>query len=101
MNATQQNKLSMYLAVLGVMGKFNSVWSALTGITNMVTRLQGCVTQLGEKTGIQGTPQTGIAGGKNRKNLSMIELAADIAGDCIHSRSAGATTKWLRRWTCI
>lgn len=84
MNSAQQNKLSMYLAVLGVMEKFHSAWSALTGIANMVTRLQGCVTQLGEKTGIQGTPQTGVAGGKNRKNLSMIQLASDIAGD-LHS----------------
>lgn len=84
MTSPEQNKLSMYLAVLGVMEKFNSVWSALTGIANMVTRLQGFVGQLQSDTGIQGTSQTGVAKGKNRKNLSMVELAAEIAGD-LHS----------------
>jgi hypothetical protein len=71
----------MYLAVLGVMGKYETVWTAFTAIADMVTRLQGFVNQLQEDSGIQGTPQTGIAGGKRRANVKMINLAAEIAGD--------------------
>jgi hypothetical protein len=71
----------MYLAVLGVMGKYNAVWTALTAIADMVTRLQGFVSDLQDASGIQGTPQTGIAGGKRRANVTMINLAAEIAGD--------------------
>lgn len=81
MTNPQQNKLAMYLAVLGVMDKYNAVWSPLTAIADMVTRLQGFVSDLQGASGIQGTPQTGIAGGKRRANVAMINLAAEIAGD--------------------
>lgn len=47
MTSPQQNKLAMYLAVLGVRAKYNSVWSAMTAIAGRVTRLQGFVTGIG------------------------------------------------------
>jgi hypothetical protein len=71
----------MFPAVLGVMDKYNAVWAALTAIADMVTRLQGFASDLQGTSGIQGTPQTGIAGGKRRANVTMINLAAEIAGD--------------------
>jgi hypothetical protein len=39
------------------------------------------VTALQEASGFRGTPQTGIAAGKRRANVAMINLAADVAGD--------------------
>jgi hypothetical protein len=81
MNANQQNRLSMFLAVLGVMDKYNSVWSAMTAITEMVTRLTSFTDSIQDKTGVQGTPLTGIADGKRRNRMDMIQQAVAIAGD--------------------
>ena len=63
MNANQQNKLAMFLAVLGVMDKYSSVWSSMTALAEIVTRLTNFTTAIQDKTGVQGTPLTGIAGG--------------------------------------
>ena len=81
MNANQQNRLSMFLAVLGVMDKYNSVWSAMTAIADMVTRLTGYTDSIQDKTGVQGTALTGIAGGKRRNRMDMIQKALALAGD--------------------
>ncbi|MDQ6766049.1 MAG: hypothetical protein M3Z22_08125 [Verrucomicrobiota bacterium] len=100
MTGPEQNKLSMYLAVLGVMNKFNAVWSGLAGIVSMVTRLQGFVTEIQGATGIQGSPTTGIAGGKNRKNMTMVEWAAEIAGDLHSFAMANGMPRSRPRRTC-
>lgn len=71
----------MYLAVLGVMQKYNSVWSALTAIADMVTRLQDLTSGIQESSGMQGSPLTGIAGGKRRQRMDMMEKTVPIAGD--------------------
>jgi len=71
----------MFLAVLGVMGKYNSVWSAMTAIAEMVSRLTGYTDSIQDKTGVQGTPLTGIADGKRRNRMDMIQQALAIAGD--------------------
>ena len=84
MEIHQKNKLSMYLAVLGVMEKYDSVWLPLSGIAAMVQRLEDLVESIQEASGIQGTPRDGIAKGKNRKQVAMINLAAEVAGD-VHS----------------
>lgn len=81
MTGEQQNRLSMYLAVLGVMAKYNSVWAALTAIADMVTRLQDLTSSIQESSGVQGSPLTGIAGGKRRKRMEMMEQTVAIAGD--------------------
>lgn len=74
----------MYLAVLGVMETFNSAWQPLAGIAAMVSRLEDLTEDLQEASGIQGTPRDGIAKGKNRKRVAMINLAIEVAGD-LHS----------------
>ena len=84
MENPQKNKLSMVLAVLGVMEKYKSVWLPLTGIADMVQRLGELADSIQEASGIQGTPRDGIAKGKNRKQVAMITLAAEVAGD-VHS----------------
>ena len=84
MDIHQKNKLSMYLAVLGVMEKYDSVWLPLSGIAAMVQRLEELVESIQEASGIQGTKRDGIAKGKNRKQVTMINLAAEVAGD-LHS----------------
>jgi hypothetical protein len=81
MNANQQNKLAMFLAVLGVMDKYSSVWSSMTALAEIVTRLSNFTTSIQDKTGVQGTPLTGIAGGKRRMRMDMIQQALAIAGD--------------------
>jgi hypothetical protein len=81
MNANQQNRLSMFLAVLGVMEKYNSAWSAMTAIAEMVTRLTGYTATIQDKSGVQGTALTGIAGGKRRARMEMIQRTLAIAGD--------------------
>jgi len=81
MTSVQQNRLSMYLAVLGVMTKYNSVWASLTAIAEMVTRLQDLTSSIQEASGIQGSPLTGIAGGKRRKRMEMMEQTIALAGD--------------------
>lgn len=81
MTTTQQNRLAMFLAVLGVMEKYNASWAALTAIADMVTRLDDLTTGMQESSGVQGTKRTGIAGGKRRQRLLMMEQAVAIAGD--------------------
>jgi hypothetical protein len=81
MNAIQQNKLAMFLAVLGVMDKYHSVWSTMTALAEIVTRLANFTTAIQDKSGVQGTPSTGIAGGKRRTRMDMIQQALAIAGD--------------------
>jgi hypothetical protein len=81
MTTNQQNRLSMFLAVLGVMQKYNSAWSAMTALAEMVTRLTAYTGALQDKTGVQGTPLTGIAGGKRRNRIDMIEKTLAMAGD--------------------
>lgn len=71
----------MFLAVLGVMDKYNAVWAALTAIADMVSRLGDLTDTIQEKSGVQGTRRTGIAGGKRRKRMEMMEQSATIAGD--------------------
>ncbi len=84
MTDPQRNKLAMYLAVLGVMNKYNSVWTTLTAIADIVTRLTGLTTAIQAASGVQGSPLTGIAGGKRRKRMEMMEQASSVAGD-LHS----------------
>ena len=81
MSNYQQNRLSMYLAVLGVMAKYNAVWAAMTAIADMVTRLQDLTSSIQEASGVQGSPLTGIAGGKRRKRMVMMEKTVELAGD--------------------
>jgi hypothetical protein len=81
MTTVQQNRLSMYLAVLGVMAKYNAVWAAMTALAEMVTRLGDLTTSIQETSGVQGSPLTGIAGGKNRKRMAMMQKTLEIAGD--------------------
>lgn len=69
MTTTQQNRLAMFLAVLGVMEKYNGSWAALTAIADMVTRLDDLTIGMQESSGVQGTKRTGIAGG-NGVNVS-------------------------------
>jgi hypothetical protein len=87
MTTNQQNRLSMFLAVLGVMQKYNSTWSAMTAIADIVTRLTNYVNAIQDKSGVQGTPLTGIAGGKRRNRMDMIEKTLAIAGD-LHALAA-------------
>ena len=84
METSQKNKLSMVLAVLGVMETHKAVWQPLAGIADMVQRLGDLTDSIQEASGIQGTPRDGIAKGKNRKQVAMINLAAEVAGD-VHS----------------
>ena len=44
MNTNQQNKLAMFLAVLGVMDKYSSIWSSMTALAEIVTRLTNFTT---------------------------------------------------------
>lgn len=71
----------MYLAVLGVMAKYDTVWSAMMAVADMVTRLQALTASIQETSGVQGSPLTGIAGGKRRQRMVMMEKTADLAGD--------------------
>ena len=81
MTGPQQNRLAMCLAVLGVMQKYNSLWSVMTAMADMVTRLQDLTTSIQEASGVQGSPLTGIAGGKRRKRIEMTNQTLAIAGD--------------------
>jgi len=71
----------MFLAVLGVMQKYNAAWSGMSAIADMVTRLSNYANGIQQKTGVQGSPLSGIAGGKRRKRVEMMERAITIAGD--------------------
>lgn len=84
MNNPQKNKLSMFLAVLGVMETYAGSWTTLPGIQSMVTRLGDLTADIQTKSGIQGTPRTGITRGKSRKQVEMINLTVAVAGD-LHS----------------
>jgi hypothetical protein len=53
----------------------------MTAVAAMVSRLEAFAASLQEASGIQGTPQTGIAGGKRRAKVAMANAAAEIAGD--------------------
>ena len=57
---------------------------ALAGIAAMVQRLDDLSSGIQDASGIQGTPRDGVAKGKNRKQVAMINLAAEVAGD-LHS----------------
>ena len=81
MTNSQKNKLSMFLAVLGIMDKYDGAWSALTAIADMVTRLTDLVAAIQTNSGIQGTPRDGVAQGKNRKQVAMIQQTLAVAGD--------------------
>jgi len=71
----------MSLAVLDVMDNYESFWSGLKRFAPMVTELDGLVADVLEKSGLQGTRRTGLAQGKNRKQVVMIELVSTLAGD--------------------
>jgi hypothetical protein len=81
METKQLNKVSMSLAVLDVMDKYHAVWSGLPRFAGMVTELEGLVAAVQEKGGIQGTRRTGIAEGKRRKQVLMIDLVSGLTGD--------------------
>lgn len=94
MTSLQQNRLSMILAVLGVMEKYTAAWTAFTAMGNMVTRLSDLADSIQERSGLQGSVRTGIAGGKRRKRLVMMEQALAIAAICTASPSSRATTSY-------
>jgi hypothetical protein len=71
----------MFLAVLGVMQKYQLIWAAMTKIADMVGQLESYTDRIKESSGMQGTPLTGISGGKRRKRMEMMETAFAIAGD--------------------
>jgi hypothetical protein len=81
METKQLNKVSMSLAVLDVMDDYHTLWSGLPRVAGMVGELESMVAAVQEKGGIQGNRRTGIAEGKNQKQIAMIELAAALAGD--------------------
>ncbi|MEO7934094.1 MAG: hypothetical protein ABIT76_13150 [Chthoniobacterales bacterium] len=81
MTNSQKNKLSMFLAVLGIMQKYNAEWMSLTAFAALVTQLGDLAKSIQDASGVQGTPQTGIAGGKSRKQVEMAELTVSAAGD--------------------
>ena len=81
MNSVQQNRLAMFLAVLGVTDRYNSAWSAMTAFAEIVTRLTGYTASIQDKTGVQGTALTGIAGGKRRNRMDMMQKTLAMAGD--------------------
>jgi len=84
METPHRNKFSRSLAVLGVMDTFNASWQPFAGIAAMVPRLTGLTESIKDASGIQGTPRDGVAKGRNRKQVAMINLAAEVAGD-LHS----------------
>lgn len=71
----------MFLAVLGIMQKYNAQWVSLTAFAALVTQLGALVKSIQDASGVQGTPQTGIAGGKSRKQIEMAELTVSAVGD--------------------
>ncbi len=81
METRQWNKVSMSLAVLDVMDGHVSAWSGLPGLAAIVNDLETLVDSVQQKGAIQGTKRTGIAGGKNRRQVSMVKLVAALAGD--------------------
>ncbi len=61
----------------------------------MVTRLQDLTSSMQETSGIQGSPLTGISGGKRRKRMEMMERTVEIAGDVVRM----AMPRWKRSRT--
>ncbi len=51
------------------------------------TRLQALTTRMQETSGIEGSPLTGISGGKRRKRVEMMERTVEITGD-VHAFAA-------------
>lgn len=84
MNDNQRNKLSMFLAVLGVMETNHAVWQPLSAVAGIVTRLTDLTAAIQQNSGVQGTPRTGVAQGKSRKQVEMVKRTAEVAGD-LHS----------------
>jgi hypothetical protein len=100
MTVVQQNRLAMFLAVLGVMDKYSSVWSTMTALADMVTRLTNYTDSIQDKTGVQGTALTGIAGGKRRNRMDMIQKALAIAGD-LHALATKNNNSTLQAKTAL
>ncbi len=81
MKTTYANQVSMGLAVLNVFDRYEAVWSALPKVAADVATLKGLVNQIQEDAGIQGTATEGVAAGKNRKQVAMINLVLPIADE--------------------
>ena len=87
MTDPQRNKLSMYFAVLGVLQTYAATWNGLTAFAALVGQLDSLAGAISTASGVQGTPKTGIAGGKSRRQLEMIQFAVECMGD-VHSWAA-------------
>lgn len=81
MTNPQKNKLSMFLAVLGVLKKYETAWRPLAGLADLVKSLGDLTAAVQASSGVQGTPLTGITSGKNRKQVEMIERTMEVADD--------------------
>lgn len=90
----------MFLAVLGVMQKYNSAWLAMTAIAELVTRLTGYTDAIQDKTGVQGSALTGIAGGKRRNRVDMMQKAIALAGD-LHALATKTNDSMLQGKTAF
>lgn len=66
---------------MNVFDKYRDGWKKLPKIVKDVADLDGVVGQIQEHAGIQGTATDGIAKGKNRKQVAMINLVLPIAND--------------------
>lgn len=80
MKKTQENKLSMYLAVQKVCADNSSVWNGIVACTNAVTELQNKINEITAKRQIQEDNTKGITEDKTELRNKMVEKAMFVKG---------------------
>lgn len=79
MDAKQESKLSMYIAVRDYLAKFLTILNALPNFTTFYTALQNAITQIQNTGEAQGFDKSGNATSKNLLRDTLITLAVDTA----------------------
>ena len=80
MNDRQENKVSMYLAVLSVCDLYNPDWAGSVGFANAVGRFRDKLLELNNTVEVQETPRTGIHKDKMNVWEAMKDEALLVSG---------------------
>lgn len=78
MNDGQENKLSMYFAVVAACNKHTAAWQALTAFANAYTGFQSEVGDIGSAADEQRAGTTGSAKDKSARRQTMAEAAFPV-----------------------
>jgi hypothetical protein len=80
MNARDENRLSMFVAVFGVLTDNKTLWQTVVAILNAYNALEGHIKAIGESAVTHTSSTKGVTEVKRMARVAMTESAVAVAG---------------------